>query len=1319
MRSTVSKRVLSVLLALIMVLTVLPTMAFATGEKSDGIVVLYTNDVHCGVDATYDEEGNLTKMGYANLAAYKKAMEEQYNNVVLVDAGDAIQGEAIGTLSKGSYLVDIMNQVGYDFATFGNHEFDYGMDVALSLLKDSEATYLSCNFMDLRTNKTVAEPYKVVDYDGTKVAFVGISTPESFTKSTPTYFQDETGKYIYGFCEGNEGKDLYAAVQNAIDNAKKDGAQYVIAVGHCGVDQQSSPWMSTEIIANTTGLNAFIDGHSHSVIASQEVKDKSGSTVLLSSTGTKLNNIGKLVIGNDGKITTELVSNYAEVDKETDEFIKNIESKFEELLNEVVAKSEVPLVVNEPETGKRLIRNQETNLGDLCADAYRTVLDADIAFVNGGGIRADIKAGDITYADIIAVHPFGNAACVVEATGQEIVDALEMASRSAPGENGGFLQVAGLKYTIDLNIASTVQVDDKGMFVGVDGLRRVKDVQVLNDKGEYEPIDLKGTYTLASHNYMLKSGGDGINMFMDNKVLQDEVMLDNQVLIAYIQENLKGVVGKKYADVYGEGRITVTDMPYTDVEKDAFYYEAVQFVDGQGYMEGVGDGRFAPKSQLQRAVVATVLYRMAGEPELAEAKTTSFSDVKENTWYTDAVKWAASEGIVKGYEDGKFYPARLISRQEMTAMMYRYAQFAEYDVSKADDLKDYTDAGQVSNYAKAAMQWAVAVGLIEGVKENTLRPLGLSTRGQFATIIARFYNNKVEINLMGTSDVHGQLYATDYTADASASGTYRQGLTRVATFVKEQRALYDNTFLVDTGDLIQGTPLTYYYAFEKDDVEDPSMKALRTMGYDMFVVGNHEFNYGMKILQRQLGYLTSESTETESSVAVSVANYLDAAKNNDDAKDWTTWNGYAPYQLYNYDGVTVAVIGLGNPNIPKWDVPANWEGIYFANVIDTYKHYEAEMQEKADLIVVATHSGVKSDAQSDFIEQLVKETDSIDLVFSGHEHNNKVWQLTNKDGETIPCIQPGTKANVVGQAIVTYDLTAGTYTIDAKNVPMTKRTEDGATVAAYDVDADLEAVLKSYEEATWKDYMLQPIGKATGDFTASGLGTAPSAFMDLINQVQIWGAYDRTGKNTPDDKSDDTPAQLSISAPLTSGNAANLIPQGDIMLGDMFKLYRYENWFYQITMSGKEVKTWLEYSASKVKLNDDGSVSIQGGLTYYDVIYGEGFSYVIDATQPAGSRITSMTYNGEEVTDEQEFTVVVNNYRYNGGGDYVKYLQEHGCEDFQANDQDRIIYSTQYDMIQGEDKGQARNLLADYIREAGEIAPEIQSTWSIFTGAAQ
>ncbi len=561
-------------------------------------------------------------------------------------------------------------------------------------------------------------------------------------------------------------------------------------------------------------------------------------------------------------------------------------------------------------------------------------------------------------------------------------------------------------------------------------------------------------------------------------------------------------------------------------------------------------------------------------------------------------------------------------------------------------------------------------------------------------------SDTVEILMLDTSDIHGQLYATDYTADASASGTYRQGLTRVATYVKEMREKYPNFFLADTGDTIQGTPLTYYFAFEEHTMEDPTVKALRTMGYDMWVLGNHEFNYGMTVLNEQVNYAISEATEGETPITMSMANYLAAETNNDETKDWATWRGFEPYVIREYDGVKVAIMGIGNPGVPQWDVPENWEGIYFANPIETYDHYEAEMLEKSDVIVLMSHSGIDIEGDgTGYIRQLIEGHDSVDLVFSGHEHRDGVTMIKDATGKEIPVVSPSTKCNKIGQALITYNKADGSVTVAAENVSMRN----------YAIDAELEAVLKPYEEAAWNEYMLQPIGKASGDFTASGLGDGPSAFMDLINQVQLAYAYDYNGQNTPDDPSDDEMAQLSISAPLTSGDAANIIPEGDIVLGDLFRLYRYENWFYQITMTGKEVKTWLEFAATNVDENGKAS-----NLTYYDVIYGDGFYYEINAKAPEGKRITKMTYDGVDVTDDQVFTVVVNNYRYNGGGNYVKYLNEHGCE-FIANDPDRIIYSTQYDMIQGEDQGQARNMLANYIREHEVIDPEITSTWKIVT----
>ena len=503
------------------------------------IVILYTNDVHCGVD---------DNLGYAGLATVKNALEAQGKHVVLVDNGDAVQGDTIGTLSNGEYIIDIMNEIGYDVATPGNHEFDYGMDQFFALTEQANFPYVSANFVDNDGN-TVLDPYVIKDVAGVKIAFVGISTPKTITTSTPKYFQDDNGNYIYSFQQDETGEKLYAAVQAAVDAARAEGAQFVIAMAHLGIEEDCSPWTSSEVIVNTTGIDAVLDGHSHSLIECEKVKNKDGAEVLLSSTETKLAYIGCLTIKDDGSMSTTLIS-----DNGMKDFIGGIQEEFEELVNTVVASTDVDLIIKDPASGERIVRVTETNLGDLCADAYRAMSGADVAIVNGGGVRADIPAGDITYGQIIAVHPFGNEMCVVECTGQEILDALELGCSKLPAESGGFLHVSGMTYTIDLNVESTVKLDENGMFVEVEGERRVKDVTVGG-----EPLDPEKTYTLASHNYKLKNCGDGYSMFADNVFLQDSVMIDNQVLINYIVDVLGGTVGEEYADPYGQGRITIIE----------------------------------------------------------------------------------------------------------------------------------------------------------------------------------------------------------------------------------------------------------------------------------------------------------------------------------------------------------------------------------------------------------------------------------------------------------------------------------------------------------------------------------------------------------------------------------------------------------------------------------------------------------------------------------------------------------------------------------------------------------------------------------------
>ncbi|MBQ2954767.1 MAG: bifunctional metallophosphatase/5'-nucleotidase [Clostridia bacterium] len=543
------KKFLALLLSVLMLLgcTAMAEEAAPAGLTKN-VVILFTSDVHAGIDQGW---------GYAGVAYLRDTLAAE-NHVVLVDNGDAIQGETIGTMTDGKALVELMNVVGYDIAVPGNHEYDYGMDNFLSLANDvAQYPYISANFT--YNDAPVFAPYAIKEFDGVKIGFVGVTTPKTITSSTPTYFQDENGNYVYGFSQDDTGAKFYAAIQSAVDAARAEGAQYVIVLGHLGTEETCEPYTSIDVIYNVSGIDAVLDGHAHEVMDSNVVKGVDGKEVVRVACGTKLAHVGALTITPDGKISSTLYTWDKEVSPVehyalTGEVVDAVSAKVAELdviRQTVVATTDSTLYIYDPvATDVRIIRNAETNLGDLCADAYRAMSGADVAFVNGGGIRAQIPAGDITLEQIYSVHPFGNVMCMVEVTGQQILDALEWGARNNPGENGGFLQVSGLTYEIHTYIPSACVSDENGMFVSVDGEYRVKNVVIGG-----EPLDVNKTYTLASHNYMLKSAGDGYAMFAGAKLLIDETLIDNQVLITYITTELGGVVGVEYAEPYGQGRI--------------------------------------------------------------------------------------------------------------------------------------------------------------------------------------------------------------------------------------------------------------------------------------------------------------------------------------------------------------------------------------------------------------------------------------------------------------------------------------------------------------------------------------------------------------------------------------------------------------------------------------------------------------------------------------------------------------------------------------------------------------------------------------------
>ncbi len=507
------------------------------GDKSD-VTILYTNDVHTYIDK------QSPKLTYAAIADLKQSYQNAGKDVLLVDAGDHVQGTAYGSMDEGASIIKLMNAAGYDVATPGNHEFDYGMDRAKAIMKEADFPYLSCNWVDLRTTLRVLPSVKVFVRGGRRIAFVGVTTPETFTKSTPAYFMDKAQrKYIYDIQGGEDGKKLYDAVQKAIDKAKLL-ADVVIGLGHLGVDPSSSPWTSEEVIAHTSGFDAFIDGHSHTVMENKQVQDASGKAVTLTQTGSYFANVGEMTIAADGTITTKLIPTHEGMDAGIAAMQTGWVNTVDDMLGEKIAVGDSDFYVSDPATGKRRIRSAETNLGDFVADGIYTYfnevekLHCDVAIMNGGGIRADVPAGDWTFKTCKQVSPFGNVACLMSVTGKQIQDALEFAARFAGEdgkENGGFLQVAGATYEIHTDIPNTVQTDEKNVWIGsATGIPRVQNVKIYDKaSGSYLPLDLGATYALAGMNYTLRNLGDGFAMFDGAELIKDYVSEDYLVMSTY------------------------------------------------------------------------------------------------------------------------------------------------------------------------------------------------------------------------------------------------------------------------------------------------------------------------------------------------------------------------------------------------------------------------------------------------------------------------------------------------------------------------------------------------------------------------------------------------------------------------------------------------------------------------------------------------------------------------------------------------------------------------------------------------------------------
>ena len=708
------KKFSALFLALVMVLALaIPAGATETEQDLTGhIVILHTNDVHGAIGE------------YAKVAALKQAYQAAGAYVLLADAGDFIQGDPTVSASQGKTAIELMNLAGYDVAAPGNHEFDYGYPNLKTLAGEADFPILAAN---VRYDNAAAlgDQTTFTTTDGKKIGIFGLDTPETATKAHPDKIKGVS------FLAAQE---MFDCAQAQVDALKADGCDYIICLGHLGIDAESTGNRSIDLLEKVTGIDVFIDGHSHSTL--EEIKEATNGTgkvgdTVLTSTGTKLANVGMVDISPDGTISTSslatselTVTPDAKVAARAEEIQKEIDADY----GTVFAKTEVAL-----DGEKANVRTGETNLGDLIADAMlwqAGLLDegVDAAVTNGGGIRASIAAGDITKKDINTVLPFGNTLYVVKVTGAELLEALEASTYCTPEAIGGFPQVAGIEFTVNTG----AQFDTKELYPGSTYGKPASINRVMIQTVGGAAFNPEATYTIVTSDCM-GAGGDTYYAFKaassgyDSGVPLDEVVMD------YITSELKGVVSKAQ---YGETDNRIHTISYNDVKAGDWYANAVNYVTLTGLMNGTGDG-FSPNLAINRGMMVTVLYRMAGSPEVTAENP--FTDVPADTWYTDAVIWASENDITAGTSDTTFSPTNSLTREQLATFFYRFADFENPDpIEITGDLTGFTDAGQVASYATDAMKWAIGEGLISGTTETTLSPKATATRAQVATILMRY-----------------------------------------------------------------------------------------------------------------------------------------------------------------------------------------------------------------------------------------------------------------------------------------------------------------------------------------------------------------------------------------------------------------------------------------------------------------------------------------------------------------------------------------------------------------------------------------------------
>lgn len=1262
------KRYLSFFLVVLLLLSILSNGFYAkeayaaTADKTFDLVEI--TDFHGALE---DTSNNPVAAVLANRV---KAVKSANPNTIIFGGGDLFQGTPISNTLKGVPVQQVMSNIGMEFSELGNHEFDWGLDtITNTTMKDASFNFICSNLYyknaDGSNGNRVFDPYKIITKDGVRIAFVGAITNDTPNIVMPAYVADKN------FTDA--ATEINSVAKSLKDNNQAD---IIIAVVHEGEGALDT------IVNKLTNVNAVFGGHTHTI----EQKTVNGIPVINASSSGKGYSDLKMTVTPDMKVSfPNVTSSYAALNNSNGYLAANpiVDSQVQKIVSD--AKAEVGPIFDEVigNIPTDLTRHQdqqpygESKLGNWASDVVKNYAKADVGVANNGGLRIDFSKGNVTVGQVFTFMPFDNEIDTVTMNKAQLKTVLEQAVGTYPDPKnsanmigGKGIQISGIKFTYD---------PSKPYGSKVTSITREDETAISDTE----------TLKVAGPDFVL-TGGDGFLGFTDPVVsdtLFDTHKLARDAFLDDIRANktIKFVMNNRIMPQTQSG--AATSMSISDARKlasgNVTITGTVTIVNGNNvFMQddtaGICLYNSSAKAAVKRGDKIEVTGTLSIYNNLLEITPKSASDVSTistgNTIMPKVVKISDINESLEG---------------QLVQINNAYLQ--SYDTSSDSIIQDST--GSISMYKVPALS-----GINAGDKINAVAAVSqyganfeLSVgQASDVTKVSTDNNSGNEggstISVLATSDIHGNVLNYDYAAGKAPSTP--QGLAKVSTYVNSVRASNPNVMLIDNGDTIQGTPLSYYYDMLDTTSEYPLMKVMGAMKYDTWTLGNHEFNYGLTTLNRIISDAEKENI-----------NVLSANTYKSDNTNFVN-----PYYIksFNVNGKTikVGILGLTTKCIPNWEDPAHYAGLHFNDLVDEAKLWVPKVRQAgADVVIVSAHSGEEGPADvipENEVKAIATQVSGIDAIVAGHTHVTlNDTSLKNPDGKIVPVVQPNKWGTYVAQIDLNIDKDGNFTGLTTKNVKMDN------TIAE---DPAIVQLIQPYEDQTLK-YIQTKIGTSTGEFKGDGQTTQATPIMELINKVQKEAAG----------------TQLSIAAPLSS---AAYIPKGDITIKDIMSVYVYENFLFGVKMTGKQLKNWMEYSVRYYKQTANSSDPIVKDPTLnvpdYNLDQLYGATYDVDLTEPActvdpatgavtsGNRIKNLKVNGVLVKDTDVFTVAINNYRYNGGGGFMK------AAGLSNTDTSIVTYDSAKAL--GDD-GQVRSLMMSYVQKHQTISPDCSNNWKVYTTA--